>query len=1507
MSLAPAVAPAELERKHPESAARESPVQDTAFHSLSGVFGPLGANGSDENNSHLAKNFLLQRRGNGETRTLVMRRLQQGAGNHKTQQFVAQLRRSVVIQRECACGGTCLSCHEKGIPEEEEEPQALQRQPSGAGAGGGTVDAGVIPSDSPGQPLDRSTREFMEPRFGHDFSDVRVHTDSRAAQSAEAFAADAYTAGRDIYFAAGKYAPGFKDGQHLLAHELTHTVQQLERRQPSSLASGKNGSVTVSAPNDPLEQGAERTADAVMARPPADFPLATTEGTIAKRPRGSIPSTADFSAVLFHFDQSKPIQFMQNGQPYVQRKTKLATVLSPPAVAMSVGIDGMTFDIPPEFSYADGSKSLQLFAMILARLVGPQYTPELAEEVDGYFRQTKIDKSGGFKQSASAKAGEKPQGSIVVLLDASLKLIKLLDKKKLQVQLTAEQRDTLVLGVANVQLWQDVVKQSREDNLPLPAWYDESFFVVEMSSQGGLLRKYASAAIRFARTDDDEALLQRYDVATEVLSAILDSAEVLEEIRKDTSLAKLDKVKDTYAALFVLPDPISDPVPVPTAIRNREVATLFLGYVRTQKNLADEAVASSEARAKLLSRFSGFTADLIMQDTAKAGAVTLREVPAEANHPPFGSTISPTPNLSGPLFDAALGTDHMFTMQIDFPDVYAALGRYSFYWERVRIPDDQIGKPVDVDKIAGEEATNWEVATVRFGRATRYAKEDIASTIENMQSDLGAEGIGAPTLVAANAILRYIGEGVRFALESLTTPLDAKHIVFPEAGLYMVRGIMSAVLEGDEAIVRVPSVAYYPVLAREPEEMAKGGVKSELDHRSKAKDRIAEIDKLLQEDALDPDHNLKQAEREALINERDGLKASIGSLSDVLENRKRDLEKRIKDIQAGKDQGDLQSVEKQLKDVEKVSELRQTRKTEGAELLIASFASDLGQKISLSLEVVDKPKTGDMYHVYVSDVTTPKSGAEPGSGKTRNDAIRAAVKEILGGINGYGRGYASVYLDGEPETIRIAASKGALLMEAVENVATAISVAAIAAAPFTGGASMVLLIPAGIAGAVPSAYRVYEKVEAGTWEWSLENAMDLVNIVGSVVGLGRAASASLKWVRMGKGLLVVGYGVEGLNGVLMTANIMEQIDQLQSLEKGQREAALLLLMGQTMLQAGIMVGGKLEERAQQQHLEAQMKEVMAGKTAPPDKGFVIDHETGKITEAPPSIESKVEKAFAADTKDQQMARLGPMDGESRTRLEANPELRKALVESEFAMRMLKKCASSCFPEEMTPEQVRRLETLLRRIQYMGGESVDEDALKKFLYDRREDLAAAVTTLEGTKDASSLNAWLKFYNTGGEERIKTVKPKESPAAIFERTERAHDHGVKFGKQQAQKDNLRDVGFKNPFETQGAFGQGFDDIRKLGGLLDSQLANGDIYVAEYKGGEARLSEGQGELDWVIKNIRRLYTDDGDEGRVYAQQLARALREGRLKGIAYSTPLTDVTHTIKTWDYGKVNIKL
>jgi outer membrane protein OmpA-like peptidoglycan-associated protein len=77
-----------------------------------------------------------------------------------------------------------------------------------------------------GQPLPETVRTFFEPRFGQDFSDVRIHTGSSAARTAQAVSARAYTMGRDIVFAGGHYQPSGVEGKRLLAHELTHVVQQ---------------------------------------------------------------------------------------------------------------------------------------------------------------------------------------------------------------------------------------------------------------------------------------------------------------------------------------------------------------------------------------------------------------------------------------------------------------------------------------------------------------------------------------------------------------------------------------------------------------------------------------------------------------------------------------------------------------------------------------------------------------------------------------------------------------------------------------------------------------------------------------------------------------------------------------------------------------------------------------------------------------------------------------------------------------------------------------------------------------------------------------------------------------------------------------------------------------------------------------------------------------------------------------------------------------------------------
>ncbi len=171
------------------------------------------------------------------------------------------LNTGLLLQRKCACGthtiggGECEGCGKA----------RLQRKASNRS------DPPEVPSvvhdalRSPGQPLDAATRAFMEPRFGHDFSRVRIHTDAQANESARAVNALAYTVGSDIAFAGGAYAPRTQRGRHLLAHELTHVIRQGEG------ADTFQNKLSIGAADSDYEREADAVADAVTGAGVASF------------------------------------------------------------------------------------------------------------------------------------------------------------------------------------------------------------------------------------------------------------------------------------------------------------------------------------------------------------------------------------------------------------------------------------------------------------------------------------------------------------------------------------------------------------------------------------------------------------------------------------------------------------------------------------------------------------------------------------------------------------------------------------------------------------------------------------------------------------------------------------------------------------------------------------------------------------------------------------------------------------------------------------------------------------------------------------------------------------------------------------------------------------------------------------------------------------------------------------------------------------------------------------
>jgi outer membrane protein OmpA-like peptidoglycan-associated protein len=183
-----------------------------------------------------------------------------------------------ILQRKCACGqlaegGECADCRAK-------REGTLQRAAVTPTAATGVPPVVHDVLRSPGQSLDPDTRSFMEPRFSHDFSEVRVHTDTQAAESARSVNALAYTVGQDVVFGQGHYDPQTSEGKQLLAHELTHVVQQSSHLPPAA------DDLVVSSPADASEQTAHRVAGMVSIGQSASIAQTTqtsTSGPLVQR------------------------------------------------------------------------------------------------------------------------------------------------------------------------------------------------------------------------------------------------------------------------------------------------------------------------------------------------------------------------------------------------------------------------------------------------------------------------------------------------------------------------------------------------------------------------------------------------------------------------------------------------------------------------------------------------------------------------------------------------------------------------------------------------------------------------------------------------------------------------------------------------------------------------------------------------------------------------------------------------------------------------------------------------------------------------------------------------------------------------------------------------------------------------------------------------------------------------------------------------------------------------
>ncbi|HEX3043668.1 MAG TPA: DUF4157 domain-containing protein [Bacillota bacterium] len=192
-----------------------------------------------------------------------------------------------------------------------------------------------------GNPLSNTDRDFFESRFGSDFSNLKVHTDSKANETAEAINARAYTNGNDIVFAKGEYQPGTNEGKKLIAHELTHVIQQRE-----------SGSLNVK----PIQRQANEK----------EYTITSSQGNVIKVGTAvtydfseNIPEGADFTWVIEN-DPNTYAAFLKDNPELLQRYTGNANKRKMEAIARIPGTHTIRVDITKDGQYINSAVYKQI-------------------------------------------------------------------------------------------------------------------------------------------------------------------------------------------------------------------------------------------------------------------------------------------------------------------------------------------------------------------------------------------------------------------------------------------------------------------------------------------------------------------------------------------------------------------------------------------------------------------------------------------------------------------------------------------------------------------------------------------------------------------------------------------------------------------------------------------------------------------------------------------------------------------------------------------------------------------------------------------------------------------------------------------------------------------------------------------------------------------------------------------------------------------------------------------
>jgi hypothetical protein len=867
----------------------------------------------------------------------------------------------------------------------------------------------------------------------------------------------------------------------------------------------------------------------------------------------------------------------------------------PPKGTLAVGRYGLSLRVDPELAFVAGvDKGEQAIAMYLVALVGGAYSPLLAEEFRDAVILKGLGQLAGIAKEGELIAGERGEiGTDSARL--GLAMVRWLrDVKRLALdpkQLDDARGRRLEHACAVEDAWLEVFEHTQGagklgrsfDTSIWPTvrryyWVDRTLFTNIVWSLGSLVEQARSAMLAFEAKPTSKYGDPPYDDRIRAIGDLWnkfnEGADALDAVRADSALERHP------GRAYVFP---SDP-----QIASEPARVRFIEYcLALAPALAKRArePKNTKARRELL---DGFAADYkIIVDLHTAGGGGEDELRAEisrANADPFPCSLAISPRETILPAGAELAAE----MSVN-ADHWTSLWSYNYWWDLLRVDDPR-------GPLRETSTSGFTMLGRRLDRQLEYTQTDYQRLKRELEEYCGPAGVGAQYIAGSLAVIRMVGTVLKDVLRAVFEKPYEKSLVLPGPGIYLLRCVAGN-SDSKGPLYRVPSAAYQLLFVVSAQKLSSAKADAALQGMRQNLLEKALLEAAIAAGTLSGDELERATQNVALI------EADLsGDASRLYALQRANLERAKSDESLARQVSDDPSYA-QKKITERISEI-DTITTERARRLrdeakatsapyrvIAILVTDLGPTLQLMIEVVDMPAGDGEADVFVLDSTTKRSGFERIKRPTRLQAIRDALFDLLeSDVTGYGRGWCTILVpksgatsfgEHDKASFRVDKSPVALFNELVEGGSLIISVLALLAAPFTGGASLVILIPTGIIGMIPSGYRLAKRRAEGTFAWDMDTAMDLLNITSGFLGVSQTGSAALKFSRLSKAFQLTGHGSDGLGIVMGTAQFFDELEAIAkdaSRLPSEKRFAMAMAIANKLLNDGVMVGHMMAMR-----------------------------------------------------------------------------------------------------------------------------------------------------------------------------------------------------------------------------------------------------------------------------------------------------------------------------------------